>query len=119
MQKRNNQQHGLSGTPIYKAWNNMMRSCYNQKCHAYFLNGARGIKVCKRWHSLTSFAEDMGDRPDNCYLKRIDKKLDYSFDNCKWQKKINHFPLPEEHVLRSEKRSLWSYIKEWWRSRCN
>lgn len=113
VKNRGYQKHGLSDTPTYKAWNNMMRSCYNERAYSYFVTGARGIKVNKRWHSMRSFQEDMGPRPDNSYLKRINYNQDYSPDNCIWQKKqvsMLHDPV----VLPVKKRSLWQHIKEWW-----
>lgn len=107
------QKHGLSETPTYKVWHHMMRSCYNDKSYGYFLNGARGIKVCKRWHSMQNFQADMGSRPDDHYLKRVDKRLDYSLENCKWQKK-NISMLHDPVILPVKNRSLWQHIKEWW-----
>lgn len=81
--------HGLTKTPLYVAWNGMIRRCYNPKCSGYKNYGGRGIMVCKRWlKSLHDFCSDMGDRPGPEYsLDRINNDGNYEPGNVKWATK--------------------------------
>lgn len=76
--------HGLCGTKGYRVWNQMMDRCYNKNCKSYKYYGARGIKVCKRWHDPANFIEDMGQPPKGLSIERINNDKSYSKKNCKW-----------------------------------
>jgi S-adenosylmethionine decarboxylase proenzyme len=52
---------------------------------SYKRYGAIGIKICPRWkESFSNFLEDMGERPKNTTLDRINPFGDYEPSNCKW-----------------------------------
>lgn len=71
--------------PEHYIWRSMMARCYNENLANYKYYGARGIKVCKRWHDYKNFMADMGERPSNKYsLDRINSNADYKPSNCKW-----------------------------------
>ena len=75
----------LYGSSEYLAWRNMMVRCYKEWSHNYKWYGARGIKVCERWHNFVNFYADMGPKPSpELTLERKDNDKDYSPDNCKW-----------------------------------
>lgn len=84
-----NTKHGHSprtGNSITQnTYNSMIARCTN-KNHMYYKNyGEKGITICDRWlESFSNFLEDMGERPKDMTLDRINNYLGYSKDNCKW-----------------------------------
>lgn len=77
--------HGLANTPTYQAWANAKDRCHNEKAKAYPRYGGRGIVMCERWlDSFDNFLADMGLRPEDLTLERVDNELGYCPDNCKW-----------------------------------
>jgi hypothetical protein len=66
-------------------YRNMMSRCYNPNATGYEYYGGRGITVCDRWkESFENFLEDMGPRPDNMTLDRIEVNGNYEKSNCRW-----------------------------------
>ena len=76
-----NYRHGMYGTPTYKSWSEMKSRCNHPERSTGHYND---ITYCERWESFQNFFEDMGIRPDGTTLDRIDFKVDYTPDNCRW-----------------------------------
>ena len=62
----------------------MLHRCYNPKDPRYSSYGGRGISVCERWYKLINFVADMGERPVDTTLDRVDNSGGYNKDNCRW-----------------------------------
>lgn len=79
--------HGLSRSPEYRAWADMISRCENPKVNNYYRYGGRGITVCKRWReSFINFLFDMKVKPPGkkISIERKDNEGNYEPGNCKW-----------------------------------
>ncbi len=78
--------HGMTKTPTYRTWCEMIQRCTNPKREKYARYGGRGITVCERWaSSFESFMEDMGKRPLGMTLDRFpNRDGNYEKTNCRW-----------------------------------
>jgi hypothetical protein len=84
---RQQESHGMSGTPIYRIWAAMVDRCRNPNHKQAKDYSERGIRVCEEWeHSFATFYSDMGPRPEgpNWTLERTDNDEGYNPANCVW-----------------------------------
>ena len=85
-------EHAFSRASMYherKSWESMLARCYNPAHVSYKCYGAVGITVCDQWRaSFEAFARDMGARPADKTLDRINNSKGYSPENCQWSDKI-------------------------------
>lgn len=109
--------HGMWESREYSTWENMIQRCTNENSRKYYLYGGRGISVCERWlKSFADFYQDMGDRPENTTLDRIDGNKGYYKENCKWSNpreqlvNVRHFHQIVKHA--EEKQTVEDWISQ-------
>jgi hypothetical protein len=56
----------------------------NRKDFHNYGGRAEPITVCERWKAFPNFLDDLGVRPRNKSLDRVDNDLRYYNDNCKY-----------------------------------
>lgn len=76
--------HGASTYSGYGSWKAMISRCHNPDDRDYPHYGGRGIFVSERWHDVSAFAEDMGEKLPGQSIDRLDPEKGYSPDNCRW-----------------------------------
>lgn len=97
--KHGDQRRGKTA-PLYSVWQNMLRRCDNPNTKGYKHYGGRGIKVCDRWRDYVNFKADMGERPADMSMDRIDVNGDYTPQNCRW------LPINEQNRNRRSNRPV-------------
>lgn len=84
-QREQSTTHGLCSSPHYDRWTNMLLRCNDPNNRAYPDYGGRGIKVCKDWHTLERFVEQL---PEGYFpgaeMDRIDNDGHYEPGNIRW-----------------------------------
>jgi hypothetical protein len=105
--------HSGSKSPTYRNWAAMIERCCSPSAGNFAEYGGRGISVCDRWReSFEAFASDMGERPDNMSIDRIDNDGNYDPGNCRWATAIEQQRNKRDnHILEHDGRRLT--IVEW------
>jgi hypothetical protein len=81
---------------LFKRWKNMINGCSNPNDGSWKHNGARGVKVCRRWYNFWTFVDDiesnLGPQPseDQKFLARLDPTKDWKLSNVQWDFKKNY-----------------------------
>jgi hypothetical protein len=74
--------------PTWRVWQSMRTRCRNANHPSYKGYGARGIGCCDEWfNSYDAFFADMGTKPEDGSLDRIDNEKGYCKENCRWATK--------------------------------
>lgn len=86
-------------SPTFLSWDGMIQRTTNPNNAQFTDYGGRGIKPCPKWLSFQGFLEDMGERPDEHTLERVDVDGPYSKENCRW--------LPIKDQNRNKRNTVW------------
>lgn len=105
----------------YRSWRAMIQRTEDVKSREWEHYGGRGIVVCSHWrNSFEVFLRDMGRRPDNKTLDRINNELGYlcplclpPAGNCRWSTMSEQLK-NQRHEIFHEKRSIAK--TNWWMS---
>ena len=77
--------HRKTGSRTYASWAMMIQRCTNPKFHKFPEWGGVGVTVSPEWRfSFETFFSDLGERPIGKSLDRINGKLGYCKENCRW-----------------------------------
>jgi hypothetical protein len=76
----------MTGTPEYKAWQQMLQRCTNTSYVQWKKYGPKGVSVCSEWvESFEAFYEHIGRKPGKgYYLDRINTFGNYEPGNVRW-----------------------------------
>lgn len=78
-----NRIHGLTNTPTYDSWGQMVNRCTNPRTPAFKYYGGRGISICSFLReSVENLISVLGERPIELSLDRIDNERGYSCGSC-------------------------------------
>lgn len=78
--------HGMTKSPEYAAWRNLVARCTNPSNPGWLRYGGRGITVCDAWKGdFNAFFDHVGRRPSRLHsLDRIDNSRGYEPGNVRW-----------------------------------
>lgn len=106
--------HGMSNTPEFKRWADMIARCSKSSRADFERYGGRGVTVCQRWlDSFAAFYADMGPRPSPKHsIDRINNDQGYTPENCRWatatEQRVN-----QRRVTLIDHEGLSLTLKEW------
>lgn len=94
----------------YVSWKCMRSRCLYIHDISYSSYGGRGITIDPAWDDFLQFKADMGARPLNHTLDRIDPDGNYTPSNCRWAppqvQTANRRPRLESAIQESVKRQM-------------
>jgi len=91
--------HGMEGSKEYAIWIGMKQRCFNRNISYYKYYGGRGISVCAEWLKFENFYKDMGKRPAEHSLDRVDNNKGYSKENCRWATRKEQMRNKRDNVI--------------------
>ena len=82
-----------------RTWSDMKKRCDNPNHQHYKYYGGRGIGYCRRWKSFENFLEDMGEKPEERSLDKIDNDQNYSQKNCRWATRVEQSRNRSQNII--------------------
>jgi len=81
----NRTKHGLSRSPVQRAWYNMVDRCTNPKNRGWHRYGGRGIGVCAGWSTFRAFSTSLIGREykKGLQIDRVDNDGGYWCGECR------------------------------------
>ena len=76
--------HGFANTSTYTSWESMINRCTHGNVQNKINPQYTKRMVCNEWKKFDNFLKDMGERPPNTSLDRINNNLGYFKENCRW-----------------------------------
>ena len=111
------ERHGLSKTPEYKLWMNVVDRCRNPKNPSHHNYAGRGIQLHPPWEqSFLAFLAGVGTRPSPKHtLERIDNNRGYMPGNVRWatrKEQANNQRKTHFLTYRGETKSLTEWAQQ-------
>lgn len=76
--------HNMHTTSTYTIWRGIKKRCNLPSHPSYRWYGGQGISYDPKWETFLGFLEDMGERPGEMTIDRINPALNYTKENCRW-----------------------------------
>ena len=107
--------HGMTNTPEFNTWRNIIARCANPDLRHFKYYGGRGISVCQEWQdSFSAFIEHIGPRPSkNHTIERIDNDGDYAPGNVRWATRLEQRRNTRARLRTAQHRGVTKSIADW------
>lgn len=78
----------VPGSPTYQSWLSMKQRMTNPNSDSFGNYGAI-LTIDPRWMKFENFLADMGPRPENTSIDRIENNEGYYKQNCRWATRLD------------------------------